>query len=123
MHRTGLLVLLISLAMACGAPRVQSDVPALLVNPGPESLQVINRTVSEALDVPNVTLAQDVFTESSVLIIQRDMQRGIGRPPELGRDLGRPYRFQLIRNGAQCLLVDEQSGRRWPLAGVECVEE
>ena len=123
MQRIVNLVVLTLLGAACGAPVVQPDVPALLTNPGPETLQEIEQTVSTALNDTKVTLATDALTKNSVLVIERGMQRRIDRPPELGRDLGRPIRFQLVIDGQQCVLVDQQSGQHWPLATVECVEE
>lgn len=123
MRRTLTPVVLVWLVAACSAPVVHPDVPALLTNPGPESLQEIEQTLSTALNGTKVTLAADALTKNSVLVIERGMQRGIDRPPELGRDLGRPYRFQLVIDGSQCVLVDQQSGQHWPLATAECVKE
>ena len=123
MQRTRTLVVLATLATACGAPVVQPYVPALLTNPGPGTLQEIEQTISTALNGTQITLAADALTKNSVLVIERGMQRGIDRPPELGRDLGRPYCFQLVIDGPQCVLVDQQTGQHWPLATVECVKE
>ena len=123
MRRIRLFFVIPVLAGACSTTVVQADGPALLTNPGPETLREIEQTVSGALDGAPITLAEDVLTKNSVLVIERGLQRGIGRPPVLGRDLGQPYRFQLVIEGSQCMLVDEQNGRRWPLAGVECVLE
>ena len=67
MKRTETLVILTSLAAACGAPVVQSDVPSLLTNPGPETLQEIEQTVSTALNGTKVTLAADVLDRKSVV--------------------------------------------------------
>lgn len=111
------------MATACGAPVMQPDLPALVTNPGPETRQEIEQTVATALNGTNITLAEDVLTKTSVLVIERGMQRDINRPPELGRDLGRPYRFQLVMNGSHCMLVDQQTMQHWPLANVECVKE
>ena len=123
MKRIGTFVVLAMLAASCGTPEVQPVVPALLTNPGPETLQEIEQTVSTALNDTKVTLAADALTKNSVLVIERGMQRSIDRPPVMGRDLGRPVRFQLVIDGQQCILVDQQSGQHWPLATVECVEE
>ena len=117
------LIIISLLVSACGVPVVQADVPALLTNPGPQTLEEIQQTVSTALNGTKVTLSADVFTQNSVLVIERGMQRRIDRPPELGRDLGRPYRFQLMLDGPQCVLVDQQSGQHWPLTTVACVKE
>ena len=116
-------ILIALMLAACSAPVVQAEGPALVTNPGPESLGEIEQAVSAAMGGAGVTLAEDVLTDSSVLVIERGLQRGFGRTPELGRDLGRPYRFQLVKDGSECLLVDQQSGRRWPLPAVECREE
>jgi len=123
MHRTAIVIVFILLTAACKENDLQADFPALLSNPGTETLQEIEYTLSAALNGTAVTLAADVFTENSMLVIQRNLQRSIDRPPELGRDLGQPYRFQLISNGTRCALLDLQSEQHWPLASVECVEE
>jgi hypothetical protein len=116
-------ILLVFIISACRTPDQEGVGPALLTNPGPESRQELEQTISTALDGARITLAEDVFTENSVLVIERGMQRSINRTPELGRDLGQPHRFQLFITGSQCILVDEQSGEHWPLSIVECVEQ
>jgi hypothetical protein len=111
------------LIAGCGKPVMQADAPALLTNPGPQTLQELEQTISSALNGAKTTLAADALTKTSVLVIERRRQEGIGRVPEPGRDMGRPYRFQLVIRGAQCLLVDQQSGIQWPLTDVECIRE
>lgn len=123
MQRISIVVIFALLAVACGAPVVQPSVPALLINPGPETLQEVVHTVSTAMNVTTVTLATDVLTKSSVLDVERGMKRGINRPGELGRDPGRPYRFQLVMDGLQCVLVDQQTTQHWPLKTVKCIKE
>jgi len=120
---TAITVVLILLATACRLPVTQPDTPALLTNPGPETLQELEQTLSTAMNGAQISLATDVLTKTSVLVIERGMQRGINRAPELGRDLGQPYRFQLVIKGQQCLLVDKQNGTEWPLSSAECVIE
>jgi len=123
MRRIAIMCCLIMLIAACRELNGQAHVPALLTNPGSETLLEIEQTVSAALNVTSVMLAEDVLTDNSLLVIQHAPQRSIERPPELGRDLGRPYRFQLVTNGSQCVLVDMQSEQSWPLSGVKCVKE
>jgi outer membrane lipoprotein-sorting protein len=123
MQRFTIIFCLIMLIAACRELNGQTTVPALLTNPGVDTLQEIEQTISAALNGVKVTLAPDVLTENSVLVIQHTMQHSIERPPELGRDLGRPYRFQLVTDGSQCVLVDMQSEQSWPLRSVKCVKE
>ena len=115
--------LLVSFLAACSNAKVRPDIPALLTNPGAERLQEIEQTVATALDGKKVTLSPDTLTDSSMLTIERGMQKSVDRPPELGRDLGRLEHFQLVSDGPQGVLVDQQSGLHWLLATVECVEE
>lgn len=123
MQRIGTMIILTLLSAACSAPNVEQDMPALLINPEPETLQEIERAVASATGGMNVTVAADALTQNSVLVIERGMQRGLDRPPELGRDPGRPYRFQLVINKSECMLLDQQTGEHWPLSDVECIEE
>lgn len=116
-----IVILVILIISACRTPEEEMASPALLSNPGPEARQELEQTISTALDGARITISEDAFTVSSVLVIERGMRRSINRSPELGRDLGQPYRFQLIIADSQCMLVDEQSGERWPLSKVECV--
>jgi len=123
MHKylTGLTLCL--LLTACKAQDVQPEVPALLTNPAPSMQQQLEQTLSDAMGGTKVTLAADVFTTSSVLVIERGLKRGIEGNAELGRNLGRPYRFQLLTDGSNCVVLDPQTGLRWPLTGAVCRTE
>lgn len=123
MRQIILILLMTILSTACRDTQVQEFTPALLSNPGQQSHEEIQQTISTALNGVSVMLADDVFTMNSVLVIERGMQWGIDRPPEMGRDLGRPGRFQLVSNGTDCIIIDEQSGVHWPLARVKCIKE
>ncbi len=123
MKYTLYIILLVILTGGCREPEVQPTGPALLVNPNMESYEEVTKTISAALNGVEVSLSEDVFTTYSIVVIERGMIRGINHPPELGRDLGRPSRFQLILDGTDCVIVDEQSGVHWPLTNVECVKE
>jgi hypothetical protein len=86
-------------------------------------LQQVAQTLSAAIGGTKLTLASDVFTTSSVLVVERGLRRGIEGNAELGRDLGRPYRFQLMTDGTTCVVLDQQTGVRWPLTGAVCRKE
>ncbi len=123
MHKLLIHLSLCMLVTACRAQVVTTTVPALLTNPGAAMLQQIEQTVSAAMGGNKVTLAADAFTHSSVLVIERGLQRGITRNPELGRDLGRPFRFQLFVEGSNCVVLDQQTGMYWPLTDAVCISE
>lgn len=107
----------------CLANSIQADQPARIVGATPESRAELQRVVSAALQVDEVTLAQDVLKESSWLVIERARVRNLDNAPLQGRDLGRPERFQLVLSGHRCVLVHERDGSRYPLAATACVTE
>ena len=107
----------------CANRSPSPEVGALRTNPDSESKRELENVVSSALGASDVSLADDALTQSSVLIVERSRMRRIGQPTELGRDLGRPERFQLIRDANQCFLVHERTELRWLLADTECEPE
>ena len=110
-------------ASGCANRSPSPEVAALRTNVDTASAEELANVVSSALGGRDVSLADDALTQSSVLIIERSRMRRIDRPPELGRDLGRPERFQLIRDANQCFLVHESTELRWLLVDTDCVPE
>ena len=76
--------------------------------------------VREALGGVPVTLADDALTRESALIVERALVRGPDGTRAQGRETGRPDHFRLVKSGGRCVLVHEESGRRFPLSGVAC---
>lgn len=97
--------------------------PALRVNTEPAAIAELEQIVSSALGGRRVTLADDVLTESSLLVIERNRLRRFDGPLELGRDLGRPERFQLLLEDSQCYLRHEQPERYFQLSESQCIPE
>lgn len=114
MHRLIMILVLAISIVSCRSKEAQ-EVPALLTNPEPATFQEIENAVSGGTGGGKVTLAADVLTKSSLLVIERSMS--------MGRDLGRPYHFQLVIAGSECKLLDRQTGKHWPLIQAECIEE
>jgi hypothetical protein len=104
-------------------PALPGDRPAIIVNPTPESHAELERVVSDMLFGAKVTLSKDVFTESSVLVVERRRIEGLGHPPLTGRDLGRPERFRLLTDGTTCVLTHESNGARYELPLTDCGPE
>lgn len=123
MLRTRASIVLLLLVAACAAPSIQADVPALLVNPGAETRLEIEQSISAALEGAEVSIAADALTRDSQVIIERGLQRSIGQPAEMGRNLGRPNHFQLVIDGPQCVLVHQETGLHWILKKTKCVAQ
>lgn len=69
-----------------------------------------------------MTLADDALTTASSLFIDRTAARAAGRRLN-GRELGRPEQFRLFKQGNQCVLVHENSGKRQVLVSASCQPE
>ena len=102
---------------ACATGR---DLPAVLTKPTAESRAELARTLSDALQGAPVTLADDALTRDGTLIIERIQPRTTDGTPMSGRERGRPWHFRLVRNGSRCVLVDDDTGKRWTLKAATC---
>ena len=80
----------------------------------------IERVISDWFGGIKITLADDVFTNSSLVTIERrghlDSQ---GRLVE-GRHNNQAYSFTLYKKGTQCLLSNDGTGQKIALDNLEC---
>ena len=105
---------------ACKSIAPDANQPALIVEPSDASRAALQATVNRLLDT-DVTLSGDALTETSFLFIERRIPRSIDGSPAQGRNMEMPYRFTLLTNGTDCVLVDERDGSRHLLADTKCV--
>jgi hypothetical protein len=108
------------LALASCHARAPQDAPAVIASPSPESRAELRRVVSEALGGAPVTLADDALVRETTLVVERARARDAEGRPLDGREKRRPEHFRLVKSGDSCVLVHEQTGRRFPLSGVTC---
>jgi hypothetical protein len=109
-----------ALALASCHARTTPETPAVVTNTGPESRAELRRVVSEALGGAPVTLADDALVHESTLTIERARPRDAEGRPLGGRERERPEHFRLVKSGGSCVLVQESTGRRFPLTAVAC---
>lgn len=108
--------------IGCETMAGSQDRPAIITEPGDASRSALQRAVSEAVGV-EVMLADDALTESSILILSRNMPRDIEGSPAQGRIMEPPLRFRLVKSGEDCVLIDERDASRYRLADTTCVED
>ena len=113
------LAALLSVA-ACRTAQARPDVPALITEPTSQTRADLVQAVSAALGGATVTLSDDALTRDSTLVVERRRRLDPNGLPVNGRDLGRPETFRLVKNGADCVLVHENSGRRFALSQTAC---
>ena len=102
-------------------PPTEADPPALLVAPSAETRHELAHAVSEALNGASVHVADDALTTESHLIITRAERRDAAGRLLLGRSTETPERFDLVKHGDACILVQERTARRWPLKSARCI--
>ncbi len=111
-------ICLLALA-ACKHVAPDADQPAVITDPTEASRAALQETINSVFDTV-VTLADDALTDTSVLIIERAIPRSIEGAPAQGAMMEGPVRFDLMTNGADCVLVDSRDGSRHLLANTSC---
>lgn len=109
--------------IACKNGTIQQEVPAVISEATAASRAELQALVSKALAGANVILAEDALSQSSMLIVDRQVRRDAQGNRLLGRDLGKPERFQLLLRGDKCALLQQSTGKRWELQEATCVPE
>lgn len=104
---------------ACKHVAPDANQPAVIVEPSDASRAALQATVNRLLDT-EVQLSADALTETSFLFIERRIPRSIDGSPAKGRNMEMPYRFTLLTNGTDCVLVDERDGSRHLLDATIC---
>jgi hypothetical protein len=95
-------------------------VPAVLTSPTAESHAELLRVVREAMNGAPVTLADNALTADDALIVERAQQPAAKEMNLSGRETGRPDHFRLVKSGSRCVLVHQETGRRWTLESATC---
>ena len=98
------------------------DVPAVIVNPTPQSRAELSLAVQRALHSDPVLLADDALTQSSLLPIDRMPRRDSHGRLLNGLEIGRkPEVFRLVQSGSSCVLIhDDVDHLRQPLTATRC---
>ena len=118
---TGMVSVAGTLLVAACHPRLAlPDVPAVLTSPTAQSHAELVRVVSAAMNGAPVTVADDALTADGMLIIERAQGRGAKDMNLSGRETGRPGHFTLVKSGSRCVLVHQETGRRWTLESATC---
>jgi NAD(P)-dependent dehydrogenase (short-subunit alcohol dehydrogenase family) len=115
---TGILLL-----ASCQTTNVNADVPALITDPDDASRAALQAAVAASFGGLDVLLANDALTTTSVLMIERSPRGSLNNNQAMGRVLEQPMRFQLVKNGADCTLIDLRDDSRHVLADTSCVPE
>jgi hypothetical protein len=108
------------LVAGCHPRLALPDMPAVLTSPTAQSHAELVRVVSKAMNGAPVTIADNALTADGMLIVERAQHRGAKDMNLSGRETGRPEHFRLVKSGSRCVLVHQDTGRRWTLKSATC---
>ncbi len=111
------------LVAGCQSLTAESDVPAIVTDPTDASRTALHEALSEAFNDTEVTLADNVLTQTSLLTIEVGARHTIENPPLTGRVLEKPMQFRLVKNGDDCVLIDLRNQSRHKLENTTCAPE
>lgn len=103
-----------ALLASCQSVPSADSTPAIITNPSSEVHAEITAAVFKALNKSNITLADDILTRKSTLIIERAAHA------VMGRDYERPEHFRLTRHTNGCFLTHTESGHYTKLKKAKC---
>ncbi|MCG9696089.1 hypothetical protein [Shewanella sp. Isolate11] len=123
-HRTLIaslgLVLLLSDCSLQAESSPQPLKPGLIIKPNPACTAELQQAIALLLDVEQVTIASDAFTQSNRLTLERKQHRDANGQLVMGRTLTIPTNVQLLMQGKQYLLQDEQGNQTQLLSSELC---
>ena len=100
-----------------------TDVSALVAESTPASTTEIRDVVEKALPGRDILLANDAFTKSSLLVIERRHHERLEGTLSSGAADEAPHRFRLVLDGKKCEIVHLNSGKRHALNQTRCRAE
>ena len=106
----------------CQSMATGGDVAARITNPTGASNAALQAAVNDALNA-EVLLADDALTTTSNLSVERRPPPGVQGQLATGRNMEPPFRFQLVLNNSNCVLIDTRDESRYPLENTTCVKE
>jgi len=104
----------------CTPRLAPQDVAAVLTNPTAQSHAELVRVVTAAMHGVPVTIADSALTADGMLIVERARHQDARDMNLGGRETVRPEHFQLVKSGSRCVLVHQETGRRWKLESATC---
>lgn len=115
--------LLIGLLAGCAASRAQMAVPAVLSDVDEASRAALANAVTQALNGREVLLASDALTQSSRLVLDPARPKDTNGRLLQGREMRPPESFRLLKQGDECVLQHERTGRKYVLQQAHCAAE
>lgn len=107
----------IAVLSGCAASKVNTtptavNAPAIRINITADSQKELQQIISSSLHLSNVTLSNKALTQKSTVIIEKKRLTGF--------DLSTPTVFRLLKHRNQCIIINQKTMQRYPLAKTQC---
>ncbi len=114
-------VLILSIALSgCKTMAENQDTQAVITAHTKASHAELETVFTQALHGVKPTLAKDAFIKESKLIIEQGQKQTLSGNHSNGRIMENPHHFSLVLTQGQCYVIDEKSGKRYPLSKASC---
>ncbi|MDC8829625.1 hypothetical protein [Alteromonas gilva] len=110
-----------ALASGCAATSVESPQEARLASLTAAQKAQLEAHISQWFGGIAIKLADNAFTQSSTLTIERRAHTDSRGLPIEGRHDNPAFAFTLLKQGEACLLNNDNSGEQVELTDVECI--
>lgn len=111
--------MIISVVLGCQAVEPSYDKPARIIDVDDASRSALQQAVNTAIGT-NVTLADNALTDTSLLTLENRPPRSIANLNPQGHIMKMPLQFRLVKNGNDCILIDQRDRSRQVLSGTRC---
>ena len=98
------------------------DVAAVIVSHNEASIAEVRYNINSALGT-EVLVSESAFAESSSIAIEKRLPSTMERQGPIGRDYSTPVRFNLVKRGVRCYLIDTRNNTRYLLESTTCRPE
>jgi len=108
--------------LGCQTVEPDFDQPARIVNVNDASRAALQQALNTEIGT-TVTLANNALTDNNLLTLENSPPRSIANPNPQGRIMEMPIQFQLVKNGDDCILIDQRDRSRQILSNTSCEVE
>lgn len=113
---------MLAVLLGCQTIDNNEDVPAVVESHSDASLAELRHHVNSAFGT-DVLVSDTAFIASSTISIERRLPATIARPEPIGRDYSMPIKFNLVKSGDRCYLIDSRTDTRYLLENSTCRPE
>ena len=108
------------LITSCKTTQAEVLVPALLEHSSPKTRTVLEQAIGELMNSQAIKLANNVFTKTSTIVIDRHQPKDSRGNLLDGRDMRQADTVSLVTSDGECYVKHDQSGNIQLINSINC---